>query len=124
MPGLGQLLHGRRQAAKVFGIPFLVLAAVLLVFVLTRSPARLFATVVSPAVMGFLLSLNIVVLVWRLAAALHAFFDGRYAGRPGRVGAAGLAIVLTATVFPHGIANAWGSQAQDTFRQIFAGERS
>ena len=28
--------------------------------------------------MGMLLTLNAVVLAWRLASVMHAFFDGRY----------------------------------------------
>ncbi len=123
LPGFGQLLNGRRRLAQWFGLPALLLIAVLVLTVVTRSPARLFASIVSPTVMGILLALNVVVLAWRLLSVLHAFFDGRYAGRPGRAGAAGLAFILVAVMVPHGIANAWGTTAQSTFAKIFEGGR-
>ena len=69
---------------------------------------------------GLLLALNAVILAWRVASVIHAFFDGRYPVWSGRAGAAGLAFVLVAVVVPHGVANAWGSTAQATFAQIFS----
>jgi LCP family protein required for cell wall assembly len=124
IPGFGQLLNGRRRLAQWFGLPALLVLAILVLIVATRSPARLFASIVSPTVMGLLLTLNIVILAWRLASVAHAFFDARYARRSGRAGAAGLALVLLAVVIPHGIANSWGTAAQATFAQVFQGERS
>lgn len=124
VPGLGQLLNGRRRLARWFGLPALLLVAILVLVVATRSPARLFASIVSPTAMGILLTVNLVVVAWRLASVIHAFFDGRYPGRSGRAGAAGLALVLVAVVVPHGIANAWGSTAQATFAQVFEGGRA
>jgi LCP family protein required for cell wall assembly len=120
IPGLGQLLNGRLRVARWLAIPFAVLVAIVVLVVASTSKARLFASIVSPTAMGVLLALNVVVLAWRLAAVLHAFFDGRYASRSGRAGAAGLALILVAVVAPHGIANAWGSSAQATFARIFA----
>ncbi|MES2210111.1 MAG: LCP family protein [Chloroflexota bacterium] len=121
IPGLGQLINDRMRLARWFAIPALVLLAVAALLVAANSPARLFATLISPTAMSLLLTLNVVVLVWRLASVAHAFFDGRYAGRSGRVGAAGLAFVLIAVAVPHGIANAWGNEAQAAFRNVFAG---
>lgn len=122
IPGLGQLINHRRRLAQWFALPALLLLAIGAFLIATRSPARLFASVVSPSVMGMLLTLNLVVLAWRVAAVLHAFFDSRYEGRPGRAGAIGLGVILVAVILPHGIANAWGSTAQATFAQIFQGE--
>lgn len=124
VPGFGQLLNGRRRLAQWFGLPALLVVAIIVLVVATRSPARLIASIVSPTAMGMLLTLNAVVLAWRLASVIHAFFDGRYAVWSGRAGAAGLAFVLVAVVVPHGIANAWGSTAQTTFAQIFEGDRA
>jgi LCP family protein required for cell wall assembly len=123
IPGLGQMINGRRRLAQWFGLPALLILAIVILIVATRSPARLFASIVSPTVMGMLLTLNIVILVWRLASVAHAFFDGRYERRSGRAGAVGLALVLLAVVIPHGIANSWGNTAQTTFAQVFQGER-
>ncbi|MBF8289637.1 MAG: LytR family transcriptional regulator [Chloroflexi bacterium] len=122
LPGLGQLLNGRHRLARWFALPTLILLAVVTLFVATRSPARLFASVVSPSAMSALLMVNAIVLAWRVAAVLHAFFDGRYPVRAGRAGAAGLVLVLAAVVVPHGVANAWGSTAKSAFAQIFEGD--
>jgi LCP family protein required for cell wall assembly len=124
VPGLGQLLNGRRRLAQWFGLPALLVAAIFILIVATRSPARLFASIVSPTVMGMLLALNIVVLGWRVVSVVHAFFDGRYASRAGRAGVAGLVLVLIAVAVPHAIANSWGNTAQAAFAQVFAGERA
>ena len=122
VPGFGQLLNGRRRFAQWFALPALLLVAIVLLVVATRSPARLIASIVSPTAMGLLLTLNAIALLWRLASVIHAFFDGRYPVWSGRAGAAGLAFVLVAVVVPHGIANAWGNTAQATFAQIFAAD--
>jgi len=119
VPGAGQLLNGRRRPARWFAFPALLLIAVLVLVVATRSPARLLASIVSPTAMGLLLGLNAVVLAWRLLSVLHAFFDGRYPALSGRAGAAGLAVVLVAVVAPHAVANAWGSTAQAAFARVF-----
>jgi LCP family protein required for cell wall assembly len=123
VPGFGQLLNGRRRLARWFALPALLLVAIVVLLIATRSPARLIATIVSPDVMGLLLALNVVVLAWRIASVIHAFFDGRFPVWSGRAGAVGLAFVLVAVAAPHGVANVWGSTAQATFAQIFAGDR-
>ena len=124
VPGLGQLLNGRRRLAQWFALPALLLLAIGILIVATRSPARLFASIVSPTVMGALLTLNVVILGWRLASVAHAFFDGRYSSRAGRAGVAGLVLVMAAVVAPHVVANSWGTAAQTTFAQIFEDDRS
>ena len=124
VPGLGQLLNGRRRLAQWFGLPALLVAAIVVLIVATRSPARLFASIVSPTAMGTLLALNVVILGWRVASVVHAFFDGRYPGRSGRAGVAGLALVLVAVAVPHAIANSWGTTAQAAFAQIFEWDRA
>jgi LCP family protein required for cell wall assembly len=121
IPGLGQLLNGRTRLARWFAIPALVLLAITGVLLATNTPARLFASLISPTTMALLLALNAVVLAWRLASVIHAFFDSRYSPRSGRMGAAGLALIILAVAVPHGIANAWGSAAQSAFSRVFAG---
>ena len=124
VPGLGQLVNGRRRLAQWFSLPVLLLVAIAALIVVTRSPTRLFASIVSPTAMGILLTLNVIILAWRLASVAHAFFDGRYPGRSGRAGAAGLAVVLLAVAAPHLVANSWGNAAQATFAQVFDVRRS
>ena len=122
LPGLGQLINGRFRLARWLAVPILVLIAIVALVLGTNSPGRLIASIVSPTAMSLLLALNLVILGWRLVAVGHAFFDGRYAGRSGRVGAAGLVIVLIAVALPHTIANAWGSAAQTAFAHVFTAQ--
>lgn len=121
VPGLGQLINGRLRLARWFGIPALVLLAFAWLLISVNSPTRLFASLIAPTAMSLALALNVVVFCWRLVAVVHAFFDGRYEARPGRFGAVGLGLILLAVAVPHGIANAWGSNAQSAFRNVFAG---
>ncbi len=124
VPGSGQLINGRLRLAQWLALPFLLVVAIGILIVATSSPARLFASVVAPSTMTMLLTLNLVILGWRLVAVVHAFFDRRYEPRSGRAGAIGLALVLVAVVVPHGIANAWGTSAQSAFASIFTADRA
>ena len=123
IPGLGQLINGRLRIARWFALPAILLLAISALIVAANSPARLFASLISPSVMNVALALNLIVLGWRLASVAHAFFDRRYEGRPGRLGVVGLALILTAVAAPHAIANAWGNDAKAAFGNIFAGAR-
>jgi hypothetical protein len=78
LPGLGQLINGRRRLAGWLIVPIVLLAGVILAVALTRSPTRLLAILVEPAALSFALLLNVAVLGWRLVAVSHAFFDRRY----------------------------------------------
>jgi LCP family protein required for cell wall assembly len=119
IPGLGQLINGRSRLARWFIIPVLVVVALGLLLVTTRSPTRLFAMIVAPQTMTFLLALNVVILGWRLAAVANAFFDGGYPARSGRAALICLGLVVAAVAIPHGILNAWGNTAQATFGRVF-----
>lgn len=121
IPGLGQLVNERPRLARWFALPSIMLLTLGVLIVAVNSPARLFATLISPTVLSLLLALNLIVLAWRLASVTHAFFDSRYEGRSGRMGAMGLAVILVAVALPHGVANAWGNDAQTAFRSVFAG---
>jgi polyisoprenyl-teichoic acid--peptidoglycan teichoic acid transferase len=121
LPGTGQALNGRRRAALAFLVPSLVGLAAAWLFVTSDRPAMLVARIVAPPVLAALLVLNVVVLGWRLVAVVQAFLDRRYPLRPGRVGAAGLAIALVVTIVPHALAWSYGSAAQNMFGKVFAG---
>jgi LCP family protein required for cell wall assembly len=121
IPGLGQLANGQRRLAKRFAVPFLILAAIVGLVVVTQQPVRLVASIVNPATMTALLVLNALVLVWRLGAVLQAFFDDRHAVRPGRAGAIGLAVLIVAVAAPHAIAHSWGNSAKSAFERVFTG---
>ncbi len=121
LPGTGQALNGRRRVALAFLAPSLVALAGAWLFVTSDRPAMLVARIVAPPVLAALLLLNVVVLGWRLVAVGQAFLDRRYPLRPGRFGAAGLAIALAITIVPHALAWSYGSAAQNMFGKIFAG---
>lgn len=123
IPGLGQLINGRLRIARWFALPAITLLAISALIVVANSPTRLFASLISPTAMSVALALNLVVLLWRLASVIHAFFDRRYEGRPGRLGVVGVALIVMAVVVPHGMVNAWGNDAKAAFANIFAGAR-
>jgi LCP family protein required for cell wall assembly len=121
IPGLGQLYNGRRPLAALFLVPSLILLIVAVIVVRGQSPARLAAWVVSPQVMGTLLTLNVVLLVWRLLAVGQAFLDTRRTGPAGRLGVIGIAVIAIAVVVPHLAVYRYGTALADTFDRVFAG---
>jgi LCP family protein required for cell wall assembly len=86
-----------------------------------QSPARLAAWVVSPQVMGTLLTLNLVVLVWRLLAVGQAFLDTRRTGPTGKLGMVGIVVIAILVVIPHLAVYRYGTILSDTFDRIFTG---
>jgi polyisoprenyl-teichoic acid--peptidoglycan teichoic acid transferase len=121
LPGLGQLFNGRRQLAAIFLVPSLVLLGVALLIALTQSPTRLVAWLADPTVLGTVLTLNLVVLVWRLLAAGQAFLDTRWHGPTGRAGIIGLVLIGLLVILPHGVAYRYGTALGDTFSRVFSG---
>jgi LCP family protein required for cell wall assembly len=121
IPGLGQALNGRIRTALLFAVPTLVALGIVGLVVQSDRPTMLVARMIAPSVLSLLLVLNAVVLVWRAIAALHAFMDRRYPRLPGRLGAAGLAVLLVVTSLPHVLAWSYGTAAQSMFGQIFGG---
>ncbi len=83
---------------------------------------RLVATLISPQILGVLLILDALLLVWRLTAVAHAFFDRRFALRPGWLGYLGLAVIVVFVAIPHLIGYQYGMAAQTAFARIFAPE--
>jgi LCP family protein required for cell wall assembly len=121
LPGLGQLFNRRRQLAALFLIPSLILVAAVVLLVLTQSPARLAASVVSPQVLGTLLALNVVLLAWRLVAVGQAFLDPYRSGPTGRLGIIGIVLLAILVVLPHLAVWRYGTILGDTFDRIFQG---
>ena len=121
LPGLGQLFNRRRRLAALFLIPSSILIALVVLLILTQSPARLAAWVVSPQVLGTLLALNLVVLAWRLLAVGHAFLDPNRSGPTGRLGVVGIVVIAILVVLPHLAVWRYGTILGDTFDRIFQG---
>ena len=122
IPGLGQLLNGRRRLAALFLIPSLILLALGALIVGSQSGPRLAAWIISPQVLGTLLALNVLVLAWRLVAVGQAFLDTGRTGPTGRLGIVGLVVIAILVVLPHLAVYRYGSILGDTFDRIFTGE--
>lgn len=121
IPGLGQLANGRRQLAWIFLIPSLVLLGVVALLLVMQSPARLVAMVANPSVLGALLTLNVVVLAWRLAAVGQAYLDTRWHGPTGRLGIIGIIVIALLVALPHLMVWRYGTALGDTFSKVFSG---
>ena len=119
LPGLGQLLNRRTRLALLFLIPSLVLLAVVGLTLATQSPARLTAWAVAPSVLGTLLTLNLLLLAWRLVAVGQAFLDTRLAGPTSRLGIIGIAVLVVLVVVPHLLVNWYGTALGSTFARVF-----
>ncbi|HEY7130802.1 MAG TPA: LCP family protein, partial [Candidatus Limnocylindrales bacterium] len=121
LPGTGQALNLRLRPALTFGIPTLVIALAAWLIAHSGNPASVLGGLLAPSLLGLLLLLNLLVLVWRGAAALQAFADRRYPRRPGRLGAVGLVVLAVFTIAPHLLVWNAGTAAQAMFASIFAG---
>ena len=73
----------------LFLVPSLILVLVAVALVSTQSLTRLAAVAVAPQVLGTLLTINVLLLAWRLLAVGQAFLDTRRAGPTGRLGIVG-----------------------------------
>jgi LCP family protein required for cell wall assembly len=120
IPGLGQLFNRRPRLAALFLIPSLVLLFVAVALWNTQSPARLVAWV-CPEVLGAL-TLNLLLLVWRLVAVFQAFLDTGRTGPAGRSGVIGIVIITILVAIPHLAVYRYGTLLGDTFAQVFASQ--
>lgn len=124
VPGLGQLVNGRTRLAAIFALPSLALVGLVWLLLLLNSPTRLAATLISPAILTAVLFLNVVILVWRVAAVGQAFFDRWSRGLPSRAGVVALALLIAFVAVPHLYALQVGLAARDTFARIFDSQQA
>jgi len=122
LPGLGQAVNRRAQLAALFALPSLGLLVAVVVLLQLQSPARLVAWIVAPEVLGALLTLNLLVLAWRLLSVGQAFLDTRRPGPTGRLGIAGIVAILVLVAIPHLVVYRYGTILGETFAQVFAGD--
>ncbi len=121
IPGLGQLYNGRRRLAALFLIPSLILIVLGVVLIQTQSPAKLAAWVASPQVLAAMLTLNLLVLIWRLMAVGQAFLDTSRTGPTGKLELVGLVVIAILVALPHIAVYNYGTKLGETFGKIFTG---
>ena len=119
LPGLGQLVNGRRRLAAVFLIPSLILLLVAAFLFATQPTIQLAVKAAAPSVLAALLTLNVVLALFRLLAVGQAFLDTRRPGPTGRLGVVGILILTVLVVLPHLAAYRYGTAFGDTFARIF-----
>jgi LCP family protein required for cell wall assembly len=119
IPGLGQAFNGRRRLTLLFLVPSLVIGGLIGLAWATQTPTRIAAWAVAPTVLGGLLTLNALILGWRLLAAGQAFLDTRRHGPTGRLGIVGIAVIVALVVIPHVAVYRYGTAFGDAFARIF-----
>ena len=121
LPGLGQAFNRRRRLPALFLLPSLIVVVVVGLIWATQTPTRIAAWAVAPSVLAALLTLNVLVLVWRLVAVGQAFLDTRRHGPTGRLGVIGIGVLALLVAVPH-LAVYWlWHRAGDAFGRIFDG---
>lgn len=119
VPGLGQAFNRRRRLTALFLVPTLFITAVAGAVWATQTPTRIAAWAVAPAVLAALLTLNVLILTWRLVAVGQAFLDTRRHGPTGRLGVMGIAVIAFLVVLPHAAVYRYGTAFGDAFERIF-----
>jgi polyisoprenyl-teichoic acid--peptidoglycan teichoic acid transferase len=124
LPGLGQAFNRRSRLATLFLVPTLLILGLGLLMFSTQSLTRLAAFVVAPPVLGTLLTINLLLLAWRLLAVGQAFLDTGRHGPTGRLGVVGIAVITILVGIPHVLAYQYGSAFGDAFAQMFEDEEA
>lgn len=119
MPGLGQLADRRPRLAAIFLVPALILLVVIGLLVATRPLPSLAASVANPAVLGAILTLNVVLLAMRLLSVGISFLDTQRAGPTGRMGVTGLVLIAAFVSVPHALVHVYGAAFGATFERVF-----
>ena len=122
LPGLGQAFNRRQRLALLFLLPSVLLTLLAAIVWATQTPTRIAAWAVAPAVLGALLSLNAVLLVWRLIATGQAFLDTRRHGPTGRLGLIGVVLLALFVVVPHLLVFRYGTAFGAAFARVFDGK--
>ena len=122
LPGLGQAFNRRQRLSFLFLVPTLSLVAIVGMVWATQTPTRIAAWAVAPTILGALLTLNLLVLAWRLVATGQAFLDTRRHGPTGRLGIIGLVLLALFVVVPHLLVYRYGTAFGAAFERIFEGK--
>ena len=119
LPGLGQAYNRRSRLAALFLVPSLLVLGLGLLLLSSQSLTRLAALVVAPPVLATLLTINLLLLGWRLLAVGQAFLDTSRRGPTGRVGLVGMAVLVLFVAVPHLLVYQYGTVFRDTFARVF-----
>ncbi|HJP90223.1 MAG TPA: LCP family protein, partial [Candidatus Limnocylindrales bacterium] len=117
-PGLGQLVLGARRAGWLLAAPPLILLGIVVVALATRDKIALLALFLDPNVIGLLLSVQVLILVWRLLAVGDAFRRGQ--GAAAGAGSALTAIALVFVLVPSVFAGYLTEVAREAAQTVFA----
>jgi polyisoprenyl-teichoic acid--peptidoglycan teichoic acid transferase len=119
VPGLGQAFNRRRRLTILFLVPSLLIGTLVALVWAIQTPTRIAAWAVAPAVLSALLTLNVLILAWRLVAVGQAFLDTNRQGPTGRLGVIGIAVIAMLVVIPHLAVYRYGTAFGDAFARIF-----
>jgi LCP family protein required for cell wall assembly len=121
LPGLGQAFNRRSRLTFLFLIPSILVVAIAGIIWATQTPTRIAAWAVAPAVLASLLTLNLLVLAWRLLATGQSFLDTRRHGPTGRLGVIGIVLIALFIAVPHLLVYRYGTAFGAAFARIFDG---
>jgi LCP family protein required for cell wall assembly len=126
VPGTGQIAAGARRRGYIMlaVVAFLVIVGIV---VLLQGIDEVVAFVIQPTVLLALLALNVVLLAFRLYAAVDAYLAGGWKSpreaAPSRsrlvLAGIGLAAVLLLTVAPHGVVGYYTFLSHDLLTSVF-----
>lgn len=121
IPGAGQWYAGRRLRAWLYFAPIVVLA-VATISMANRGAVDVFQLLVQPSVLRTLLVLDLVVLMWRVAAVVDAYLVAGD-GTSFRWAASAVVVVLVVVVTaPHVVAGSYGVRSIELLETVFIGE--
>ena len=121
VPGAGHAFVGRRRLALVFALPVIGLVAVWVILYLLSGRTSMLGFLLTPGVLPALAVVNVLLVVWRIAAGL----DAARRAKPSRValGALGAAVILLVLV-PHLLVGRIIVSANDFLDSMFASGES
>ena len=123
IPGLGQLVMGRRTLAALFLFPVVLLIAGVLVALAVMGPARLAATLIEPEVIWGIIGLQVLFVVWRLLAMTTSVLDPAYP-KPRARDVVPIGLLILFIVVPQGLVLAVTDQARQTADTVFVGDQA
>jgi len=123
IPGLGQLVMGRRTLAALFLFPVVLLIAGVLAALLVMGPARLAATLIEPEVIWGIIGLQVLFVIWRLLAMATSVLDPAYP-KPRARDVVPIGLLILFIVVPQGLVLAVTDQARQTADTVFVGDQA